>query len=104
MIGSRPGHETGSYPQVVSKAHWLGHAHLWKWTIFSPKPSIPVQSAELYDFTQRLARSQAVRPESTVGLQDAALKSDSCRPSICTSRIADTAIDLYVGSCVLSCL
>ncbi len=104
VVGSRaPGMRLDRIRKSFLKLTGWAFSHLWKWTAFSPKPSIPVQSAELYDFAQRLAREV-----KRFGLhlpwvfKMCGTEERFVQAQYLHERLADIAIDLYVGSCVLS--
>lgn len=104
VVGSRaPGMRLDRIRKSFVKLTGWAIAHLWKWTIFSPKPSIPVQSAELYDFAQRLAKEikrfglNLPWVFKMCGTEERFIQAQYLH-----ERMADIAIDLYVGSCVLS--
>lgn len=104
VVGSRaPGMKLDRIRKSFLKLAGWAFGHLWKWTIFSPKPSIPVQSADLYDFGQRLA-TEVKRFGLNLpwvfkmcGTEERFIQAQYLH-----ERLADIAIDLYVGSCVLS--
>ena len=104
VVGSRaPGMRLDRIRKSTLKLTGWAFGHLWKWTIFSPKPSIPVQSADLYDFAQRLAREvkrfglNLPWVFKMCGTEERFIQAQYLH-----ERMADIAIDLYVGSCVLS--
>ena len=104
VVGSRaPGMRLDRIRKSILKLTGWACGHLWKWTIFSPKPSIPVQSAELYDFAQRLAKEvkrfglNLPWVFKMCGTEERFIQAQYLH-----ERMADIAIDLYVGSCVLS--
>jgi hypothetical protein len=104
VMGSRaPGMKLDRIRKSSLKLAGWAFGHLWRWTIFSPKPSIPVQSAELCDFAQSLAREV-----KRFGLnlpwifKMCGTEARFIEAQYLHERLADVAIDLYVGSCVLS--
>lgn len=104
VVGCRaPGMRLDRIRKSFLKLTGWAIGHLWRWTIFSPKPSIPVQSAELYDFAQRLAKEvkrfglNLPWVFKMCGTEERFIQAQYLH-----ERLADVAIDLYVGSCVLS--
>jgi acyl-CoA dehydrogenase family member 9 len=104
MVGSRaPGLRLDRIRKSFLKLSGWAISHLWKWTIFSPAPSIPVQSPELYDLAAMLAK-QVKRFGLNLPWVFKMCRTEErfMQAQYLHERIADVAIDLYVGSCVLS--
>lgn len=104
VVGSRgPGMRLDRIRKNPLKLTGWAFGHLWQWTPVSGTPSIPVQNPDLTPFANRLAK-QVKR----LGLnlpwvfKKCGTEERFIQAQYLHERLADIAIDLYVGSCTLS--
>lgn len=104
VVGSRgPGMKLDRIRKSFVKLTGWAFGHLWRWTPLAGKPSIPVRSAELWPFADRLA-TQVKRFGLNLPWVFKACGTEErfIQAQYLHERLADIAIDLYVGSCTLS--
>jgi acyl-CoA dehydrogenase family protein 9 len=104
VIGSRaPGMRLDRIRKSFFKLTGWAFGHLWKWTPFSGKPSIPVHVPALEPFAERLAK-QVKRFGLNLPwvFKKCGTEERFIQAQYLHERLADIAIDLYAASCSLS--
>lgn len=104
VVGSRaPGMRLDRIRKNFLKLTGWGFGHLWRWTPFAGNVSVPVRSAVLEPLAAGLARRV-----KRFGLnlpwvfKKCGTEERFIQAQYVHERMADIAIDLYVGSCALS--
>jgi acyl-CoA dehydrogenase family member 9 len=104
VVGSRaPGMKLDRLRKDFLKMTGWAVGHLWQWTLFAGKPSIPVINQALAPFAASLAKHV-----KRFGLnlpwvfKRCGTEERFIQAQYLHERLADVAIDLYVSSCVLS--